>query len=183
MDFDGLDSTGQLCSILRQRKPHVNGTSQYSANIVATMLMTISLYRQSVSLRQITTHSLVLSVAVVSTKMFFVLPATILESSMSSFHRLANGGELTLGVDDRWHGQNSVFAIIDDGVRWGVFDNVEVSAQMSILLRKSASLVHFDPRYVNCMTRHFLFVVHNSPRRYPSTPPQCSRHPCSTART
>jgi hypothetical protein len=46
------------------------GTAQYSENMVATMLMTMS--------------SLVLSVAVVSMKMFLVLPATILESVETS---------------------------------------------------------------------------------------------------
>jgi hypothetical protein len=63
----------------------VKGISQYSANMVATMLMTMSLGSVGVSGSYflVRAHSLVLSVAVVSTKMFFVLPATILESAVS----------------------------------------------------------------------------------------------------
>lgn len=62
------------------KRTHWKGTLQYSANMVQTMLMTMSL--RIISLVFIThrkSYSLVLSVAVVSMKMLVVLPGTILE--------------------------------------------------------------------------------------------------------
>ena len=43
-----------------------------------------------------------------------------------------------MGIDDGWHGQNPVFTVVDNRIRRSIFDDVQISAQMSILLFISA---------------------------------------------
>jgi ABC-type transport system involved in cytochrome c biogenesis permease subunit len=105
VDLDGLDPIHHKLRYYDVRRAHEKGISQYSANMVATILMTISLLKIS-SFSQgnrFRADNLVLSVAVVSTKMFFVFPATILESIPGSAERAYMSNSLTLRVNDGWH--------------------------------------------------------------------------------
>lgn len=88
--------------------------------------------------RVIAAHSLVLSVAVVSMKMFLVLPGTILESAMSIPQLEGHVAGLTLRIDDGRHGEDTILRVVDDGVGGSVSDQVQVAAQMTVVLNSSA---------------------------------------------
>lgn len=67
--------------------------------------------------------------------MFVVLPGTIFESgSQFVAPRTIGALELTLRVDDGWHGEDAVLGIINDGISRSIPDQMQVFAQMSIVL-------------------------------------------------
>jgi hypothetical protein len=88
-------------------------------------------------------YSLVLSVAVVSIKMLVVLPGTIFESANQFIVSEIQRRQLTLRVDDGWHGEDSVLGIVNDRISRSVPDQMQVFAQMSIVL-PSAPLPHAE---------------------------------------
>ena len=66
--------------------------------------------------------------------MFFVLPATMRESESLVSCLQIEVLELTLRVDDGWHGQDSVLAVVDYRICGCVSDNGKISIEMSVTL-------------------------------------------------